>query len=236
MEALQNAVFRWAPIASITAAVGMLVGSLQLSGLGVKFSSFILEISAGNLLVTLMLVGLASFIMGMGLDSIPVYLTLAILTGPALIKLGVAPIAAHLYIIFWGLASFFTPPVCLAVYVACGISGADIWRTGWQAVRLGASVFIVPFAFIYGPSLLMQGAPGSIVVTVVTALLGGIGLAAALQGYFLKGLGSVERLVFGIAGCLLIFPSVAHSLVGLGLLACGLAWNRLKKDARSVKA
>ncbi len=95
----------------------MLVGSLQLSGLGIKFSSFILDISGGDLLLTLLVVGLASFILGMGLDSIPVYMTLAVLTGPALVQLGLEPITAHLFIIFFGLASFFTPPVCLATFV-----------------------------------------------------------------------------------------------------------------------
>lgn len=226
---LQDAVFQWAPIAAISAAVGMLIGSLQLSGLGVKFTSFILEISAGNLLITLLLVGLASFILGMGLDSIPVYMTLVILTGPALIKLGVAPIAAHLFIIFFGLASFFTPPVCLAVYVACSISGANIWQTGWQAVRLGAAIFIVPFAFIYGPALLMNGTVGEIAFSAGTALIGGTCLAAALQAYFFKGMAPVERIMVGAGGALMIFSSITYTLVGMGLVFCGLAWNWLKK-------
>ncbi|NIS78713.1 MAG: TRAP transporter large permease subunit, partial [Anaerolineales bacterium] len=91
----------------------------------------------GNLILMLAMVGLASFILGMGLDSIPCYITVAILTAPALMKIGVSDIAAHLFVIYWGLASFFTPPVCLAVYVACGISGAGIWETGLKAVRLG---------------------------------------------------------------------------------------------------
>lgn len=230
IEALQDAAVSWAPIAAITATVGMLVGSLNLSGLGVRFSSFLIDLSGGNLLVTLLFVAIASFVLGMGLDSIPVYLILAVLTGPALIKLGVAPVAAHLFIIFWGLAAFITPPSCTPVFISIAISEGELWSTGWEAMKLGAAIFIVPFAFIYGPSLLMQGSPGAIVFTWVTALIGGTAMAAALQGYFFKRMGTAERLLIGAAGCLLIFPSVKYSLVGLGLLVCGAAWNRLKKE------
>src|SRR5581483_6555265 len=101
-----------------------------------------------NLLVTLILVGAASFVMGMGLDSIPVYVTLATLMAPALHRLGVSDMAAHLFVIYWGLASFYTPPLCIAVYVAIAISGGRLWETGWQAVRLGIAAFVIPFAFV----------------------------------------------------------------------------------------
>ncbi|MGE3248023.1 MAG: TRAP transporter permease, partial [Beijerinckiaceae bacterium] len=118
MRACGGAVRNWITIVSITAFVGIMIGALELSGVGIKISAFILDLSGKNLILTMILVGIACFLLGMGLDAIPVYVTLATLMAPALIQLGVPDIAAHLFVVYWGLASFITPPLCLAVFVA----------------------------------------------------------------------------------------------------------------------
>lgn len=213
----------WMVLCGVTATVGMLIGSLELSGLGIKFSGFIVETTHGSLLLTLIFVGLASFVLGMGLDSIPSYITLAILAGPALIKLGVPPMVAHLYVIYWGLSSFITPPVCLAVYVACGISGSDFWETGWEAVRLGIAVFIIPFAFVYNRALLLEGTPLEIIAAVITAAMGGVLVASANRGYFTLPLNWWQRIVVLFGGFFLIGPtSILTTAVGVGLGALGV--------------
>ena len=221
--ALVGSAKTWIVLCGVTATVGMLIGSLELSGLGIKFSGFIVDVTQGNLLLTLIFVGIASFILGMGLDSIPAYITLAILAGPALIKLGVPPMVAHLYVIYWGLSSFITPPVCLAVYVACGISGSDFWETGWEAVRLGISAFIIPFAFVYNRALLLEGTPLEIIAAAITAAMGGVLVAAASRAYFTLPLNLWQRVVVFFGGLFLIGPtSILTTSIGVALGALGV--------------
>ncbi|MDP2268863.1 MAG: TRAP transporter fused permease subunit [Deltaproteobacteria bacterium] len=222
-NALVDSSKTWIIICGVTATVGMLIGSLELSGLGIKFSGFIVDVTRGNLLFALIFVGLASFVLGMGLDSIPAYITLAILAAPALTKLGVPPMVAHLYVIYWGLASFFTPPVCLAVYVACGISGSDFWETGWESVRLGIAVFIIPFAFVYNRALLLEGTPLAIIAAVITAAMGGVLVASATRGYFALPLSWWQRIIVLGGGFFLIGPtSILTTAIGVGLGALGV--------------
>jgi TRAP transporter 4TM/12TM fusion protein len=227
-QALIQAVKSWLTVAVITATVGILVSSLELSGLGIKFSRFMVDLSYGHLLPALMMVGIASFILGMGLDSIPCYITLTILAAPTLVTLGIPVEIAHLYVIYWGLASFFTPPVCLAVYVACGISGSKIWETGWEAVRLGVAVFVIPIAFVYNQALLGRGAAGEIIAAVVTALLGGVLVAAAMRGYFIDRLSSWGRLLTFGGGLILIGPTNLWTVIfGLGVSILGIFGHKL---------
>jgi TRAP transporter 4TM/12TM fusion protein len=229
-EALVSAVYRWRLIAVVTAAVGIMLGALNLSGLGVKISGFIVEIGGGNLVLTLLLVGFASLILGMGLEIVPLYLTLIVLTAPALVDLGLSPVQAHLYVIFWGLASFITPPVCNAVYAACAISGGNVWRTGGEAVRLGAAVFLVSFSFALSPALMMEGSPAEVIFAVTTALLGATIIAAGLQGHGLWRMNWPQRILFLIAGVLLLAPTISGAFIAGGLLAVCVVWWRVRRE------
>jgi len=187
-------------------------------------------------LLTLLLVGLASFVLGMGLDSIPVYVTLATLMAPALIQLGVSDMAAHLFVIYWGLASFFTPPLCIAVYVAIAISGARMWQTGWEAMQLGIAAFIVPFAFVLNPGLLLKGSVGTIAWAIATAFVGAVLLACGIRGFALGPLGSVRRVIISLAGLLLIGPGVYLPLAGVILAAAAIApWPASTAGTRSAR-
>ncbi|WP_332712742.1 TRAP transporter permease [Pelagibacterium mangrovi] len=221
--ALRDAVMRWLVIVAITASVGIMIGALELSGVGINVSRFIVDLGGGNLLVTLILVGIVSLIVGMGLDATPAYVTLATLMAPALIRMGVPDIAAHLYVIYWGLASFFTPPTCIAIFVTAPIAGASIWGSGWQAVRLGIAAFLVPIAFALNPAMLMDGDLFSIVHVALTALVGAVLVAAGLRGFAFSMLNMPSRVLITIGGALLIMPSLYAELAGAALAIVGIA-------------
>jgi len=226
MFACGRAVRNWVTIVSITAFVGIMIGALELSGVGIKISTFILDLAGHNLILTLVFVGLACLILGMGLDAIPVYVTLATLMAPALIQLGVPIMGAHLFVIYWGLASFITPPLCLAVFVALSISGSRLWETGWEAVKIGIAVFIVPFAFALNPALLLIGEPTQIAWAIVTALAGATFLATGVQGWGLGWMGAPARVLAAAGGLLLIGPGNWTALTGLilGVVAVGASY------------
>ncbi|WP_102348911.1 TRAP transporter permease [Bacillus sp. Marseille-P3661] len=202
----------WLIIAVVTASVGMLIGAFQLSGLGVKISSFIVDIGMGNLILTLILIGIVSLILGMGLDVISAYVTLATLTAPALVTLGLTAMQAHLYVVFWGLASFITPPVCLAVYVACSISKSNVWETGFEAVRLGAATFLISIAFAYNPELLMEGTFVQVLLVTLKIIISGLLIAVSLQGFALTTLNMPLRIIV-FMNALLYFGSNTYVLI-----------------------
>ena len=237
MGAFDEGVRRWITVAAITASVGIMIGALELSGVGIKFSRFIVEMAGGDLTLTLLFVGVVSLIVGMGLDATPAYITLATLMAPALIRLGVSDMAAHLFVIYWGLASFYTPPTCIAVFVTSSIANSKVWPTGWEAVRLGIAAFLIPFAFVYNPGLLMQGSVVDIVMAVVTAALGAALLAAGIRGYGFALLNPIQRVIVFGGGLLLIAPGLTMPAIGLGVgavaLAPGIYRSRLSREEQS---
>lgn len=232
--AFQAGVKAWVVIVAVTGAVGIMVGALELSGVGIKISGFILDLAGNNLLMALVLVGLASLILGMGLDAIPAYITLATLTAPALVRLGVPDMAAHLFVIYWGLASFFTPPTCIAVFVTCGLSGSKIWETGWEAVRLGIAAFLIPFAFVLNDGLLLQGGIGHIVLAVGTAVVGSVFLSCGICGYALWLLNPVQRVLFAISGLLFIAPGIYLPLAGLAIVLTATVLGRRRQVVPTI--
>ena len=159
----------------------------------------------------------------MGLDATPAYVTLATLMAPALIQLGVPDIAAHLYVIYWGLASFFTPPTCIAIFVTAPIAGAPIWASGWEAMRLGIAAFLVPVAFALNPALLMQGELPAIIQATATALVGAVLVAAGLRGFALNKLNGLQRVLISTGGVLLIAPGWEFAVAGTMIAGLGLA-------------
>ncbi len=231
MESFEDGVTRWITVAAITASVGIMIGALELSGVGIKISRFIIEIAGGDLTLTLLLVGIVSLIVGMGLDATPAYITLATLMAPALIRLGVSDMAAHLYVIYWGLASFYTPPTCIAVFVTSSIANSKVWPTGWEAVRLGIAAFLIPFAFVFNPGLLMQGGVVDIVLAVVTAIIGATFVACGIRGYALSALNVIQRLVVFAGGLLLIAPGLTMPLIGLGVALAAIAPGAIRARA-----
>ncbi|WP_114965661.1 TRAP transporter permease [Alkalilacustris brevis] len=218
LYAIRAAVMRWLVIVLITASVGIMIGALELSGVGINVSRFIVDLGGGNLIVTLILVGIVSLLVGMGLDATPAYVTLATLMAPALVMLGVPDIAAHLYVIYWGLASFFTPPTCIAIFVTAAIARAPIWASGFEAMRIGIAAFIVPLAFALNPALLMEGDALSIIFAASTALVGAVAIASGLRGFALNHMPGYTRVLMVGGGLMLVAPGVMLLLGGLALI------------------
>ncbi|OGA42618.1 MAG: hypothetical protein A3G26_10210 [Betaproteobacteria bacterium RIFCSPLOWO2_12_FULL_65_110] len=142
---------------------------------------------------------------------------------------------AHLYVIYWGMTGFLTPPVCVAVYVACSISGSKIWETGIEAMRVGAGAFLISIAFALNPALLLIGSATAIATGVATALLGAVCVAAAFQGYGFGPLNPWQRLLVLAAGLLLLGPGLITAAIALGLLAVSAVVGRLGRSSRSVE-
>ncbi|UCG66366.1 MAG: TRAP transporter fused permease subunit [Deltaproteobacteria bacterium] len=207
------------------ASAGIIIGSLDSSGLGFRLSSILVDASGGSLFLLLVLTAIASFILGMGMTSIPCYLVLVILVAPALVHLGVVPIAAHLFVFYWGLISFLTPPVAVAAYVACGISGGHPMRTGFIAMRLGVVKYIVPFLFVYSPSLLLMGPIGKITIALITGIIGVTILSIGLEGFLLKPITVLERLLFIVGGSLALIPAdKSWEIMAAGITLSIMSW------------
>jgi TRAP transporter 4TM/12TM fusion protein len=201
------------------AMAGIVVGVFSLTGLGLKLSTMLLELAGGNLLVLLVLTMFASLILGMGLPTVACYIILAVLVAPALIKMGVAPIAAHLFIFYFGLISAITPPVALAAYAAAGIAKTDPFKTGWAATRIGIAGLLLPYFFVYGPAMVMIGPWSEIALACVSGIVGVIALAAGVQGYLFKRANVIQRIALLIAGVLLIKPGILTDLAGYAIVA-----------------
>jgi TRAP transporter 4TM/12TM fusion protein len=236
VAAFDEGVRRWITVASITAAVGIMIGALELSGVGIKVSRFIIDLAGGDLTLTLLLVGIVSLIVGMGLDATPAYVTLATLMAPALIRLGVPDISAHLFVIYWGLASFFTPPTCIAIFVTAGIANSKIWASGWEGVKLGIAAFVIPFAFVYSPALLLNGTMAEIIPAVTTAVIGASLVAAGIRGYLIGHLNAIQRAILFSGGLSLIAPGLTWPSIGLGISIVALVPNLLAWRATKAES
>ncbi len=218
LKALEFGAKNMLPVAAACACAGVIIGVINLTGLGLKFTSLILFIAGDSLIPALIFTMFAGIVLGMGLPTTAAYIVQAALLIPALIKLGVPVIAAHLFVFYFAIISAITPPVAMAVYAAAGISGSNLWRTGLEAMRIGATGFIVPFMFVYGPSLLMIGSTTTIVTTIISSSIGVVALSAGLMGWFLKEATWLERVLLVAGALLLIKPGLYTDAVGLVLL------------------
>jgi TRAP transporter 4TM/12TM fusion protein len=228
-----------------SACAGIVIGVVSLTGLGLKISTMIIDISAGVAVVALILSAITCLIMGLGLPTQIIYLTLAILVAPGLVEMGISVAGAHLFIMYFGMMSMVTPPVCFAAFAAASISGAKMMQTGVMAFRLALAGQLIPFLFAYNPGLLLIGGPVDIVLDIVRALatLFAAGLAFEIfritpferDDSVAKPIIYLRRLTLGIATALLIFPEMQTTLAGAALLAAGLALTLLPGYAAGRK-
>ncbi len=229
LRALEFGAKNMLPVAAACACAGIIIGVINLTGLGLKFTSLILFIAGNSLIPALIFTMLAGIVLGMGLPTTAAYIVQAALLIPALIKLGVTTISAHLFVFYFAIISAITPPVAMAVYAAAGISGSNLWRTGLQAVRIGATGFIIPFMFVYGPSLLLMGSWTTILTTLVSASIGVTALSAGLMGWFLRKADLFERLILVAAALLLIKPGIYTDAIGSVLLVIVIMMQKFKE-------
>lgn len=189
------------------AAAGIIIASVDLTGTAVTISSLLIELARGNLLLLSFVVAIASLILGTGLSTTPCYLLLAFVVAPALVKLGVSPMAAHLFILYHGCLSQLSPPEGLAGYTAAGIAGAPVFKSMFLSMRVAAVGYIVPFFFIFNSSLLLEGSLFNIIHSIVVATIGVIALSLGLEGYALSRVSVIERILLWACGFVLIAPT-----------------------------
>lgn len=227
IAALRDGAEQTVPVAMATAAAGIVIGIVLQTGLAIRFTGFLAALAGGHLMLALLITMIAGIILGMGMPTTPAYIMQAALLIPAVIKLGVSPIAAHMFAFYFSCLSAVTPPVALAVYAAASIGRCGLWGAGLQAVKFAAAGFIVPFFFVYSPALLFEGSWPEILRAVVTGTIGVVALAAALEGQFLRVATWLERGLFIAAALLLIDPGLTTDLIGLGVLAVGLLMQKV---------
>jgi TRAP transporter 4TM/12TM fusion protein len=201
-------------VATACACAGIVIGVVTLSGLGIVFTQFVVGLAQDTLLLALVLTMIAGIVLGMGMPTTPAYIVMTALLVPAIIKLGVIPPAAHMFAFYFAVLSAITPPVALAVYAAAGLAKADLWASGWAAVKIGAAGFIVPFMLIYEPALLMIGTWPAIIGAFITASIGILLFAAGLHGYFITRTNLWQRVVLIVAGLMLIDPGLLTDIIG----------------------
>ena len=207
-------------VAIACAVVGVIIGTVTGTGLSYRLSSILVDIAGGKLALLLVITMLAAIVLGMGLPSSACYLVLATLVAPAIIQLGVTPMAAHLFVFYYGIISNVTPPVAMAAYAAAGIADCNPSRCGFQAFRLSIAGFLLPFFFVYNNVLLFDGTPLAIFRAFVGAVVGIYCLACAMQGYLWNApVNWLGRLVLFAAAVLLIDSAILTDVIGLALMA-----------------
>jgi TRAP transporter 4TM/12TM fusion protein len=219
-------------ISVVCAIAGFIIGVVMFTGLGFSLTQVLVTVCGGNLFLLLVFAALMCIILGMGMPIVTVYIVVAIIIAPVLTQLGVSEMAAHMFVFYFGMLSFLTPPVMLSVYAAATLARANSWKTAWLSMRLGIAAYIVPFIFIYNAALLAVGRFEQIVVSAAAAVLGIGMLAIGLEGYLLAHMGWIRRVALVVGGIALLAPSTTVRLVGLGLAVClfGWEWLRIKRS------
>jgi TRAP transporter 4TM/12TM fusion protein len=218
-------------LTAILAAVGLIVGALSMTGMAGTLVNDLVFLAGGSTLVLLFMGALTSFIMGIGMTVTAAYIFLAIVLAPALTQGGLSPMAVHLFILYWGMLSFITPPVALGAYAAAALARASPMRTGLEAMRLGSIIYFIPFFFVLNPALILEGSWSGIVIATGSAFLGVILVAGALQGH-LVGLGDLTRIgpAQWPARALMALAGISLATPGGGLLP----WTNLEGTAAAV--
>lgn len=231
--ALENAIYSSFEIIIICALMGIIAGAVNMTGLGSTLASGIVNLAGGNLFILLLLAAVACYIFGMGLPTISQYILLALLVAPAIVKLGVPVVAAHMFILYWGLTSHLTPPVAPAAFVAAGIAGAPPLKTAFQAMQLGISLLLVPFAFVFAPGmLLLPGYPLiEIVQPIVTSIIGVVYMSIGISGYLLRTIGPWGRAIMIAAGVMCIIPELYTDIIGIVLGLAVIAFHVIQARA-----
>ena len=210
--AFESGVRSTVPVTVACACAGIIIGSVFVSGLGLKFTNSAVDLAGGSLLVLLVLTGLAGILLGMGMTTTAVYITVAALIVPALIDIGVEPIAAHMFAFYYGVVSAITPPVALASFAAAAVAGTPPMSTAVESARIGIAKYLVPFVFVYNPALLFEGPLWLTAYSAVTALAGLWALSVAFEGWLRRRLSTVARVFLALAALGLLYPPVLSPL------------------------
>ncbi|MGI6034440.1 MAG: TRAP transporter permease [Limnochordia bacterium] len=218
LEALEDGARGSIVVAVTCATAGIVIGVVTALGVGFKVTSAIVGVSGGNMFLALIMVMCATLLLGMGLPTTAAYIIAASVSVPPLIQMGVPRLAANFFAFYFACVSSITPPVAVASYAAAALADADPTRTGWIATKLGIGAFLVPFMFVFGPELLLEGHPARILLAVITAIVGISAIAMSVQGWYIKRLGWLTRVVMFAGGLMMVKPGSKTDMVGLALI------------------
>lgn len=244
IAALEDGAKQSLSVMAACAVVGIVIGVVNLTSFGNAITSSIVTLGAGSLFLTLLLTMLASMILGMGLPSIPAYIITATMAAPALATFDIPVIVAHMFVFYFGIFANITPPVALAAFAGAGIAQGDPMKTGWQSLRLALAGFIVPFMFVYNPTMMMIDTTNvaimartfalpnwfDIVTVVCSSIIGVLGLSAAVEGYFKQTLQLWQRIILAIGSFMLIVPESITDIIGIILVAAIVIINSRKRS------
>ncbi|MFN3981769.1 MAG: TRAP transporter permease [Caldilinea sp.] len=222
-------------IGATVGVIGIIVGTIYATGVGLRFSDIIISLSNGNVLIAIFLIGLASLVLGMGVPVTAAYLIVAVLAVPALTEMGVALIAAHMIVYWFSQDSNITPPVCVAAYAGAAIAGSDPWKTGWTSFKFAKLLYVMPLLFAFSPAVLLVGHNGQILQDLVfnevlfayiSAFLGTIAFSVISMGFLVRRTTWWEWIIAAFGAFLCFFPNVATDIIGVAIVAAVWFWQR----------
>jgi TRAP transporter 4TM/12TM fusion protein len=224
LESLYEGATGIIPVATACASAGIIIGIMSLTGIGVSLTNILLDITGHNLFLLLITTAIVCIILGVGVPGVAAYAITASVSAPALVDMGIAPLTAHMFVFYFSALAPVTPPVAVATFATAAIAKANIWKTGITAFKLASAGYIVPFAFIFGPVLLLQGGtPIEYILAGITATIGVLSLGSALIGYIFKSALWYERVFLGLGAIVLILPGWKTDLLGIGFILVALA-------------
>ena len=245
-RAVRDAGFAVLDILAIGAAAGMVIGVLSITGLDFALTLSLVQLGGGSVVGLLIVAAVICILLGMGMPTTGVYILLAALVAPSLVKVGIQPIAAHMFILYFGMMSMITPPVAIAAFAAASLAGADPVRTGFEAMRFGWLAYLIPFLFVASPSLLMQASPGVVILAALSAAFGVWLVCIGIMGYLRRALGAAMRLLFCGSGLALLIPAgafegalatdIVGGALGVGLLLREFLARRVRDPQQAVAA
>lgn len=226
-DAIIDGVVGTAPVAVAVAVAGIVVGVVEVTGLGLNLSTMMISLAGDSVLLLLVITMVSSIILGMGLPTVACYIILALIVAPIMIRLGVPAMSAHLFVFYFGILSAITPPVALASFAAAGIAGTSPLQTSWESLKLALPAFFMPYLFVFQPGLLFQGDFGALLLPLACASVAMVGLSAATVGYLRGPLGPVRRCLFFAGGLLVFAPDHVTDVIGLALIAGAVGYGEL---------
>ena len=238
LQVMESAARAALPVIAACAAAGIIVGVVTLTGIGLKLSANMMDLAGNRLLLALVFTMVASLVLGMGIPTTATYIVLATMAAPALVNLGVVPLAAHLFVFYFGVVADITPPVALAVYAGAAIANSNPWKTGIEAVKLALGAFLVPYIFALSPVLVLVGATPLLVLRMLTtAVIGMVALGAGVTGFWTVKLSWIERLALIAGGILLVDPGAITDLIGVGIVGSVYLAQRIRgnREAKAVR-
>ncbi|MCC7428065.1 MAG: TRAP transporter large permease subunit [Alphaproteobacteria bacterium] len=234
LNALAKGGIEVAQVAPLLIAVGMFTSLLGLTGVAPKVSSLILELGAGNIIAALAVASIIPLLLGAPLPVAATYILSAALIAPALVRLGLDRVAVHMFLLYWATLASVTPPTCTACVIAANISGGEWFKTSLVGMRLGIVAFLVPYFFVLNPALIARGPLLEVALASTSGAVGAVLMAAGFFAYFRGPIGPLPRLLYLVAGALLLAPSNTLLIAGTGVAAAGLAAETLLGRARGT--